>query len=115
MKEQINFSTFCDRFKSMDRDNQFSYEGKEALFNYLETYEEDTKQEIELDIIALCCEYNEYKDLNEYLQDYKTDLNKDDFANEEDFKNAIEEDINNKTTLIKFGDNLNEGFIIQGY
>jgi hypothetical protein len=60
----------------MDRKDQFSYEGQEALFNYLEDYEEDTGQEVEFDVIALCCEYTEYDNLKElqeaYSDEYET-------------------------------------------
>lgn len=44
----------------MNRSDNFSFKGKKALFDYLEQYEEGTGQEIELDIVALCCEYTEY-------------------------------------------------------
>lgn len=57
MYQSINFSSFCDAFRG--RDDQFTYEGKRALFDYLEAYEEDTGTPIELDVIALCCEYCE--------------------------------------------------------
>lgn len=70
MKQIINFSQFVDAFARMDRADNFSYEGKKALFNYLEQYEEDTGSEIELDIIALCCEYTEYKNLEELQENY---------------------------------------------
>ena len=33
MKETIGFCQFCDRFRDMDRDDNFSYEGKRALFD----------------------------------------------------------------------------------
>lgn len=114
MKEEITFSVFCDRFRDMNRDNNFTYEGKRALFDYLESYEEDTDSKIELDIIALCCEYNEYQDLNEYLNDYSTDIDKEDYEEDEEeaFKNAVFEEIENKTTLIKIDD---EAFLIQAY
>ena len=59
MKESINFTRFVDLFNDMDRGENFTYEGKRALFEYLEQYEEDTGQEVELDIIALCCDYTE--------------------------------------------------------
>ena len=70
MKTTINFSQFCDRFKDMGREEQFSYEGKKALFEYLEQYEEDTGEELELDIVALCCEFTEYENLNEIKENY---------------------------------------------
>jgi hypothetical protein len=43
----------------MGRDDNFSYSGKRALFDYLEAYENDTGEHVELDIIALCCDYKE--------------------------------------------------------
>lgn len=58
MYQSINVYNFRDAFKRMDRDN-FSYEGLEILFNELEQYEVDTGESIELDVIALCCDYSE--------------------------------------------------------
>jgi hypothetical protein len=48
-------SQFRDEFKAHGRDNQFSYEGLELLFDYLE----EIAPEYELDVVALCCEYSE--------------------------------------------------------
>ena len=59
MKQTINSSQFHDAFHKIGRGNQFSYEALDVLFNYLEQFEEDTGEEIELDVIALCCEYSE--------------------------------------------------------
>ena len=59
MYQSINFSYFCDAFRSMDRQDQFTYDAKRALFDYLEDMEDQTGQRIELDVIALCCEYVE--------------------------------------------------------
>jgi hypothetical protein len=70
MKQTINFSQFCDAFHNMGREDQFSYEGKKALFEYLEQLSDDCGIEIELDVIALCCEYSEYSDLEEIQEDY---------------------------------------------
>ena len=70
MKEQIGFCQFCDRFRDMGRNEQFSYDGKKALFEYLEALEEDLDEEIDLDVIALCCEYTEYESIKEYQEDH---------------------------------------------
>ena len=70
MKKNINFQDFTDAFKKMGRENQFSYEGKRALFNYLEDFEQETGEEHELDVIALCCEFSEYKNLSELQENY---------------------------------------------
>ena len=98
MKQSVNIYDFERAFKRCERDN-FSYDGLKALFEYLEEYEEDTGEEIELDVIALCCDYAEYDSLNEYNSDYGTKYSEID---------AIQDD----TTLIKIDDN---SFIIQQY
>ena len=69
MYKTITSSSFHDAFHSMDRQNQFSYEAREALFAYLEEYEESTGQQIELDVIALCCDYSEYENLEAFYTD----------------------------------------------
>ena len=70
MKKSINFYDFERAFIDMGRDNQFSYLGKKALFNYFEEYEESTGIQIELDIIAICCDFTEYETFEEFKQDY---------------------------------------------
>jgi hypothetical protein len=69
MIQHINFSQFCDSF-SGSYSNAFTYEGARALFDYLEEVEQDTGQEIELDPVALCCEFTEYEDLKAVQADY---------------------------------------------
>lgn len=96
MIKNINFSDFCDAFKAFDRDN-FGYEGKRALFDYLEQLEEDTGEQIELDVIALCCEYTEYSDIEEIKGVYPS------------IKNM--EDLQNNTQVIEF----EGGIIIQDF
>lgn len=114
MKEEINFSQFCDRFIDMNRNDNFTYDGKKALFDYLEELENDCDVEYDLDVIALCCEYNEYSNLKEYLVDYNTDVEEEDYNGDvNDYENAILEEIRNKTTLITVGHD--DGFIIQAY
>lgn len=58
MKQSINFYQFQTAFNEI-RPNNFSYNGLKLLFNHLEEYEESTGEEIELDVIALCCDFVE--------------------------------------------------------
>lgn len=58
MKQAVNFSEFVDAFSSYGHYDQFGYDALKVLFNYLEQLEEDCGEEIELDVIALCCEYS---------------------------------------------------------
>ena len=67
--KEVNFSTFCDSFSDTYKNN-FTYGGKRALFDYLEQLSEDMGENIELDTIALCCEYSEYSDMEEIKDQY---------------------------------------------
>jgi hypothetical protein len=58
MKQTIGFSEFQDAFTNL-RPQNFSLQGLGALWDYFEQYEEDTGQEVELDVIAICCDYSE--------------------------------------------------------
>jgi hypothetical protein len=58
MKTTVNFSEFRDIFQQIRPDN-FSYQGQKILFYYFEEYEESTGEEIELDVIAICCDFSE--------------------------------------------------------
>ena len=70
MKKTINFYNFERAFETDTYNDHFSYEGKKALFEYIEEYEESTGEEIELDVVALCCEYVEYENIAEFWGDY---------------------------------------------
>lgn len=76
MKQTIGLSQFTDEFMAI-RPNNFSYEGLEQLFDYFESYEQDTGEEIELDVIAICCEYQE-STIEEIANSYDIELDPDD-------------------------------------
>ena len=65
MKKTINEDQFVQAFKDYGRENQFSREALKALFEYIEGLEEDTGEETELDVIALCCEFTEYEEVKD--------------------------------------------------
>ena len=65
-----DFINLTNKF-SQHKDN-FSYEGKKALFEYLQEYEHDTGEQLEFDYIALCCDYSEYETEQDLLQEYQS-------------------------------------------
>jgi len=73
MKQTINLYQFRDAFQRMDRGEQFSYEGLEILFDWFEDLEIMQDQEIELDVIAICCEYSE-SSIEQIILDYSVDI-----------------------------------------
>ena len=99
MKQSINEYQFIDAFHKMGREEQFSYAGLSALYDYLEQLGDDIGEEIELDVIALCCEYAEYDSLAEFREDYGEEYNTMD-------------NIEYKTTVIMIDD---ESFIIRQF
>jgi hypothetical protein len=110
MKTTVSFNEFCDAWKNHDRNGSFSYEGKRALFDYLEELEEDCGMEIELDIVALDCDYCEYESALSCLEECGYDCDLSGF--DDDDKEAIAlEYLHNNTQVIEF----NSGIIIQEF
>ena len=73
MKQSVTRFDFVDWFRGSDTyKNNFSYDGLNSLFDYFEELEEDMGKEIDFDPIAICCEYSEYKNLNEIKENYSS-------------------------------------------
>jgi len=71
MKTTINQSNFVSAFKgNSERKNQFSHEALCALFDYYEEYEQNLGEQIELDVVAICCDWTEYATALEAAQAY---------------------------------------------
>jgi len=67
-----------------------------------------------LDVISICCDFSEYKNIEEYIKDYSNQHEeKTEDETEEEYSEKIEEEISEKTTLIKFREDIDEGFIIK--
>ena len=64
-------SQFIDEFKSSDTYKEnFSYHGLQALYEYLDELSEDIGEDIELDVVAICCDYSEHEDLEDFCNNY---------------------------------------------
>jgi hypothetical protein len=102
MKTTVSLYDFERAFADYNRKENFSYEGLRLLFEYFEEYEENTGEEVELDVIALCCEYNE-EDTADIARNYSIDLSHLD-AEDEDYeeqcKEAVREHLQYNTTLV---------------
>lgn len=59
MKTTVSFGDFAQAFKDMGRENQFSIDALNIIFEHIEQQESDIGEEYELDVIAICCEYAE--------------------------------------------------------
>lgn len=109
MKTTVSRYDFERAFIDADRKENFSYEGLNALFDYLESYEEETGQEIELDVIALCCDYTE-DTVAEIARNYSIDLS--DCEDEDDKIEIVRDYLNDNTMLV--GETAT-GFVYQSF
>ena len=98
MIQTISINQFRDEFRRIGRQDQFTYEGLEALYNHLTDLEDSCDMSIELDVVSLCCEFTEYEDLEEVQANY-TEI-------------RFIEDLYDNTSVIEFN---NGSIIIQDY
>lgn len=99
MYKKISFSDFDKEFHEYGYEKAFSYDGRRALFGFLESLEENTGVEVELDVIALCSEFAEYSNIEEFQKDYGAEY-------------SSIEDIAAETILIPVE---GDGFIVQQF
>lgn len=90
-------SQFQDAFDKMGRQNNFSYEGLEVLFDYLEEYSDATGEPVELDVIALCCEYSE-DSIEDIIANYRVDVSEAE-GDEEEIKEIVREYLDDNTIV----------------
>ena len=99
MKQSVNFSDFVDAFHAFDRYDSFGYHGLRVIFDYLEQYEEETGQEVELDVIAICCDYN-MGHFSDIAKNYSIDLSEADPEDEEEQKEIVLDYLNDRTMVL---------------
>jgi hypothetical protein len=109
MKKTVYKSDFIEAFQDV-RPDQFSHAGLSALYDYFEEFEEDTGKEIELDVIAICCEFTEYSSIHDFVADYG-DSYVDYDEEEVDYEKTID-NIRDHTSVIDID---GESFIVQNF
>lgn len=109
IKETVNEYRFIDAFRQSDSyKNNFSYHGLKALYEHLEQLSEDIGEDMELDIVAICCDYSEHDSALECAKEYGykeelqavIDSNEEDTIEEETEADALEW-LQNRTQVIE--------------
>ena len=97
MKTTISKCQFHDAFRDHGRENQFSYEALNLLFDWFEQYEEDCDTELELDVISICCDCNEdhWKDIA-----CKYDIDLSDCEDDNEREQAVEDHLQDNTMFM---------------
>lgn len=96
MKTTVSRYDFERAFVDAGRKDQFSYQALGLLFDYFEQYEEDTGEDIELDVVAVCCDYSE-DTLEDIANNYGIDLVD---VDEEDQAEYVRNYLEAHTTLV---------------
>jgi len=87
----INENDFIQAFKTFTGlDENFSREGLQALFKWYEEYEDSTGEPVELDCIAMACDWTEYESEYQVVNNYDMSI-----------KGGLDE-IKEKTQVIEF-------------
>ena len=78
MKQTVTEYQFIESFRACGRESQFSVPARRALFEHFEIIEQYQDEEIELDPIAICCDFAEYPSAREAADDYGFEPDGDD-------------------------------------
>src|SRR5690554_2588329 len=73
MKINVTETMFIEQFRIMGRMENFSYDGLRALFEYFENLEDDIGEEIECDVIGICCDFTE-ESIDDVIDNYEIDI-----------------------------------------
>jgi hypothetical protein len=103
-------SDFVDAFIHAGRSSNFSVRAREMLFDYLEEYSDSTGEPVELDVIALCCDYNE-DHWSDIADNYSIDLS--DCDDEDEKIETVREYLEDNTCLI--GETYDGAFLYQAF
>lgn len=101
---------FREAFRLAGREDNFSYEGLEVLFDYLDNLSDDIGEPIELDVIALCCDYYE-SSIQEIIDNYNIDISDAD-GDEYEIKTIVEEYLQDNTSVCG---ETSEGFVYAAF
>jgi len=111
MKTTLNTLDIARALKS-DENAAWSWSGAKALAEYLEQLEEETGEEMEMDVCAIRCDFSECESLTAFFEehsnksladgfaDYGIDI--DDIEDQEETDEAIRSHIQYHGTLIEF-------------
>ena len=116
MIDTLTTNQAADMIHAVYDGSSFTYTGAYALAEYIEEMEDDGVGTIEMDPIALSCEYGEHLGLLEWADDYGLSFDAlglcwADYDDAGTITDAIREHLQDNTTLIEF----DGGIIVQGF
>ncbi len=96
MKTTVDEFAFLEAFRAYALFDQFGATALRSLFAYLEDLESDIGEELELDVVALCCDYS-VDTVEEIAEAYRIDIAG---LDEEEARGAVLDYLNDNTTVV---------------
>ena len=106
-----NVYQFREAFRIADRMDNFSYEGLEVLFDYLENYSDETGEPVKLDVAALCCDYYE-SSIQELIDNYDIDVSEVDEDDPDSIVDVVREYLEDNTSVCG---EVSDGFVYAAF
>lgn len=107
--ETINASDLYNMACRMDRGHNFGYDGWLAIGDYLEQLSDDLGENIEVDIVGICCEYSMSESVQEFWDNQELPTVSDDEwedMDDEEKLGAIENYLQENTSVVTCQENL---------
>ena len=99
--QTVNANELQTIAKAYGREDSFTYDAWCAIGEYLENLSDDIDQNIEIDIIAICCEFEEHSSVQEVFDAYEQ-INPEGWEDMDDEEKleAIEEFLQENTQVV---------------
>lgn len=108
--ETINSSDLYHMACRMDRGDAFGYKGWNAIGKHLEQLSEDIGEDIEVDIVGICCDYSSADSAEDWWQEHgeysSIDPTEWEEMDEDEKLQAIEDYLNDHTIVVVCEDGL---------
>ena len=112
MKITVTQSMFFEQFKRI-RYEQFSNAALGALFAHFEEIEQCSGEEMEFDVIAICCDWTEYNSALEAAESYGFKAGGSDDERADMNERAALEFLTDETTVLELGEG--NGVVVLNY
>lgn len=106
--QTVNESDFVQAFDAYDRAENFSVNARRHMFEYFDNLSDETDTPMELDVVAICCEWSEYPTAVEAAKEYGW---ADDVDDDDDAERAAMAWLEYRTTVVECDDSV----VIQGF
>ncbi len=97
--QTLSFPSFRDMFIAANREDTFTDEGLEVLYDYLDNLSDETGKDIEIDVVGLCSEYDE-NTIEQIISENDIDVSDIDPDDEDEIKDCVREYLEDNTTIV---------------